>query len=632
MTHISPQMAARLYIAHGIEVLALEPKQKRPHRTLARHGKNSATGNLATVEAWPADVNIGARCGPASGIVVLDLDREDGREVVEANFGPVEKTFTVRTGRGAHHYYRLPPDIDREVVFELCPGVDVKGEGYVVGIGSVHPSGSVYTPEPDMFDGACLYIEDCPRWLAEAMRSHVRKGAEGEAPPVEAVRKGVDLTVVDDAGGNGFSVERVIRAALGEAYIGNRNRAGFHLAMQCRDNGVSQGEARAAMLEFQGAVAQEPSRVYTKNEALDSLRAAYSRPPRDPWAGPERVEVPQGGGADAPRVGATRRPMLAFSDFIKEPPPSGYTIKNFLPHDGLAMVFGDPKAGKTLATLDAMLHVASGLPWFGLRTRRRRVLYFAGEGVSGLKRRARAWSLEHPEACPDLTFAPWPLGLGDSKAVEGAALAIKEGMKEPGEVVVVDTLNAHWAKGDENTQESMTAALSSLRALFPDCLTIVVHHSGHAESAKGRARGSSVLPGAVDVAVCVSKGKQGAPNEISIPLARDGATDLRLHFTIEGRLTGWTDDDGEILDAPIIRQAEPPQGRELTAQQRECLDRITAAIGPPSASNPAPRIALQSAKAVCRDVYSTSQKVEETIGKLVERGLLKAEAEEILLP
>lgn len=84
--------------------------------------------------------NLGVLCGKVSGgLVVLDFDRplhyyqwRDGRNV---------NTYTVRTGRGFHVYYRLedPPD-------GTCSmkGGEVKASGYVVAPPSTHPSGRPY--------------------------------------------------------------------------------------------------------------------------------------------------------------------------------------------------------------------------------------------------------------------------------------------------------------------------------------------------------------------------------------------------------------------------------------------------------------------------------------------------------
>jgi hypothetical protein len=76
------------------------------------------------------------------------------------------------------------------------------------------------------------------------------------------------------------------------------------------------------------------------------------------------------------------------------------------------------------------------------------------------------------------------------------ALAVQHGIPR---LIVVDTLARNFGAGDENSQKDMTTfivAMDGLRHRFPACTIIIVHHSGHGD--KDRARGSSVLKGAVD--------------------------------------------------------------------------------------------------------------------------------------
>lgn len=86
------------------------------------------------------------------GVAVLDLDLK-GRplteviKLVEDNFGPLPKTFTVRTGSGGIHYYFRTDTPIRNGIDILGPktGVDVRGEGgIVIGPGSPHRSGNSY--------------------------------------------------------------------------------------------------------------------------------------------------------------------------------------------------------------------------------------------------------------------------------------------------------------------------------------------------------------------------------------------------------------------------------------------------------------------------------------------------------
>ena len=95
---------------------------------------------------WP-DANIGVITGPASGLVVIDIDSEEGYEEIKPTLTP---TLTARTGGGGlHKYYRYPDGVDRvKNAVRVVTGVDVRADGgYVVAPPSEHESGNEYTWE-----------------------------------------------------------------------------------------------------------------------------------------------------------------------------------------------------------------------------------------------------------------------------------------------------------------------------------------------------------------------------------------------------------------------------------------------------------------------------------------------------
>ena len=113
--------------------------------------------------------NIGITTGPASGVIVLDIDDlEQFKRICEEKSLTVPETFTVRTGGGGEHkYYIYPTDgnrygnrshrLDKVGVF------DVRGiGGQVVAPGSVHlETGNTYHVVNDKD------IADAPQWLLD---------------------------------------------------------------------------------------------------------------------------------------------------------------------------------------------------------------------------------------------------------------------------------------------------------------------------------------------------------------------------------------------------------------------------------------------------------------------------------
>ncbi len=68
--------------------------------------------------------------------------------------------------------------------------------------------------------------------------------------------------------------------AISQATQGNRNQTGLWLACQLRDNGYSQAAAESIMLDYVNQVQGNGSQPYSNQEALATLKSAFSRPAR----------------------------------------------------------------------------------------------------------------------------------------------------------------------------------------------------------------------------------------------------------------------------------------------------------------------------------------------------------------
>lgn len=136
---------------------------KRPK---VRHWREESAPWDEWTGRWPKGAGFGIDCGK-SGLVVVD---EDELGAVDAWLGFTPMTYTVRTGKGRHFYFRAPVGtVVRNSAGKVAPGVDVRGEGgYVVGAGSLHPSGVRYAvvnaAEPEVL----------PTDLAERLVSYSR--------------------------------------------------------------------------------------------------------------------------------------------------------------------------------------------------------------------------------------------------------------------------------------------------------------------------------------------------------------------------------------------------------------------------------------------------------------------------
>jgi hypothetical protein len=142
-------------------------KDKKP---LTEHGVHDASSDRNQVAQWLARWR-GCNLAVATGdVVVIDVDGVEGEATlkdVEAQFGELPATFTVRTGRGRHLYFRAPAESDVRSTTNLCgPKLDVRGHGgYVIAAGSVHAaSGKRYTVAD-----ASVPVAPLPAWVVDRL-------------------------------------------------------------------------------------------------------------------------------------------------------------------------------------------------------------------------------------------------------------------------------------------------------------------------------------------------------------------------------------------------------------------------------------------------------------------------------
>ena len=175
---------------------------------------------------------------------------------------------------------------------------------------------------------------------------------------------------------------------------------------------------------------------------------------------------------DSPRFRLT-----AFKD-IKPDDGARYLAKGFLPTAGLAVIWGEPKCGKSFWTLDALMHVALDWAYRGHRVKPGLVAYCILEGQKGFRRRIEAFRqkklTEGAEASPPFYDMETPLSL-----VADADALVNDIRRQLGDqrpaVVSIDTLNRPIA-GSESSDEDMSRdirAADAIRAAF-DCLVVIV--------------------------------------------------------------------------------------------------------------------------------------------------------------
>ncbi len=267
---IVPMIEAALsYAQNGWPVFPLSPNAKSPLK--GSNGHKDATKDLEKIHRWWSDnpmANIAVATGSPSGLIVFDVDPQHGGhesfKKLEKRYSQLPQTRMSRTAHGGlHRFYQYPNDGQRypnAVELQGLPGIDVRGDGGYV----LLPPSKLYNRLSYIWGRTDIPIVPAPAWLLDALLH--QKSLNERSPQ-----------------GGGFALEvggKWLSEAIVRAREGNRNKVGFDLACQLRDDGLSESQAREVMLSYVDQIG-EGKTPYTAKEALTSLKSAYSRPPRE---------------------------------------------------------------------------------------------------------------------------------------------------------------------------------------------------------------------------------------------------------------------------------------------------------------------------------------------------------------
>ena len=272
---------------------------------------------------------------------------------------------------------------------------------------------------------------------------------------------------------------------------------------------------------------------------------------------------------ELPEPQPVRPPLLRHvRELLTNPPSVRWLIHGILEADTLAMLYGQPGAGKSFLALGMAASIACGVDWHGHKTTRGPAVYILGEGGAGVSRRLRAWQLTYPDA--HLESSPLyvstrmvPMGEEDAVAEIEAAI-VDAGVGKPLSVWI-DTLARAAAGLDENSSRDMgelVRACDTIREKF-GCAVVLVHHAGHNQD---RARGSSAIKAALDTEISATK--DGQVITVASTKSKEGEPFKPLTFQLVGVDTLWLDDDGERVYSAVLQPCQPAEQEETLGKNQ----------------------------------------------------------------
>jgi len=240
-----------------------------------------------------------------------------------------------------------------------------------------------------------------------------------------------------------------------------------------------------------------------------------------------------------------------------------WLIEPFIEKDTLIMFFGDPASTKTFGAIDTACSVATGKDFHGMKVLPGPVVYIAGEGQNGLKRRFMAWAKHHDCNLDDapIYLSLMPAALCDQEQTGWVMDAIKQISKDCGEpaLIVLDTVARNFGPGDENSTMDMNGFIKGadlIREQYKACI-LLVHHTGHGD--KSRGRGAMALKGALDSEYRFEKDDQGVVRVTNTKM-KDFAPPDPMAFRLTTVELPFKDQDGNFITSAVLDDTtyEPP--------------------------------------------------------------------------
>ena len=200
------------------------------------------------------------------------------------------------------------------------------------------------------------------------------------------------------------------------------------------------------------------------------------------------------------RLVQVKRLFTHLDDLVIRQPE--WLIDGLIEVSTLAMCFGSAGSGKSFAVLDMALCIASGTPYHGHEVQQGSVFYIAGEGLSGMSRRAAAWQKHHDVGKGQAQFylSNRAVIMSDPDAVDVLRAEIAALVEVAGKprLLVIDTLARSLGGASENDGKDVNEFIVACDSIKEEygCTVMLVHHSGH--QSKERARGASQINAALD--------------------------------------------------------------------------------------------------------------------------------------
>ncbi len=230
---------------------------------------------------------------------------------------------------------------------------------------------------------------------------------------------------------------------------------------------------------------------------------------------------------------------LRWRDLDAPGPEHEYLIDDFLTVGDKSVIGGPSKSGKSFLAIHAGMSVARGVDFFGRPVRRGLVIYQAGEGARGVKKRLRAYRKHFGvPADEDVPFVLLQSKIdlyradGDTAALIEEIKAICQFYPEyPLAMFFIDTLATAQGAADENSGKDMGAVLDNIDRINREtgAHVCLVHHM-NAQGSK--LRGHTSIISNLDQAIFVTRDETTKVRTVTLDKQKDDADGINFRFEL----------------------------------------------------------------------------------------------------
>lgn len=407
--------------------------------------------------------NAGVACGPASGVLVLDVDNVTKFEewLNEKGYSCLPDTYTVKSGSGRsfHYYYQYPNDGQVYGNSSVKGIFDIRGVGgQVVAPGSLHPdTNSLYTVMKN------IHLAPAPHWLLDMSR---KEKADIQKPKSEVVKHAsVDL--------DALKIPKTVKDLITNSTPkGTRSETEMSVINKLVAEGIDD-DTIVSIFESYPIGEKHRERGNTRHEVMR-----------------KQINKAKKFLSDNKHIKKAQYSVISAGEIIDSDEKVEWLIEGIWPKKTCLILLGPGGAGKSMFSMDLAIELASPSKSGFLGQYRvsspQRVLFVQSENTrGGLKERFDSMSQGLPDISKiksNILFAsnnnnPMVNGnLADSKFRTMLTKLVTENQIN---VLIFDPLSSFHTE-DENSNSHMRFVLDYLNSFTQeyDVSIMVIHHTG----------------------------------------------------------------------------------------------------------------------------------------------------------